>query len=165
MVTSCGNRSDFEDTAQMVSKDVTGSGCSTLRPPRAVSSSTTAAFRDRRAAMLQQLLGGRDGPAGREDVVDDDDRESGQVDAVGRYLQRGRAVLELVGLAVHRRRQLAALAHRQHTGPEPDRDRRAQQEAAGIDARHEVRAPRRLGERIGDGGQAVRDRPAAASGP
>ncbi len=111
--------------------------------------------RDLGAAGDQQVACGGDGAAGGQDVVDDDDPATGEVDAVGRDLQRRRAVLQGVGLAVHRRGQLAALADGQHADAQPVGHRTAEQETPGVDTGHQVGALGDLGQRRGDHGETV----------
>ena len=76
-------------------------------------------------------------PAGREQVVDDEDPLSG-LDRVGVDLEGRRAVLELVLDLDRLRRQLAELAHRHEAGAELVGQRRAEDEAARLHADHEV---------------------------
>src|SRR5687767_10347082 len=79
--------------------------------------------------LFHQLDRPGDGPAGRQEVVDDEHFRAG-TDGVAVHLERGRAVLEVVFDADYVGRQLAELAHRHETHAQLVRDRRAEDEAA-----------------------------------
>src|SRR3989449_6945916 len=90
------------------------------------------------AAALDQLDGRRGGAAGGEEVVHDQHSVAG-ADRVVVDLERVAAVLELVARGVGLGGELAWLAHQRDAGAEPVGHRRADQEAARLDAEHHGR--------------------------
>ncbi len=84
-------------------------------------------------SVCDQAGGRLGGAAGGEHVVDDE-HPLGGVDGVAVDLELVGAVLELVLLAGHGPRELAGLAHRDEGGADAIGDRRAGDEAAGLDA-------------------------------
>ena len=91
------------------------------------------------AELLDQTGGGARRAAGREQIVDDQ-HALPCLDRVFVDLERVGAVLERVALAHARRRQLARLSHRREAGAEAIGDRRAEDEAAALDADDEIDA-------------------------
>ena len=110
----------------------------TVRPPRRArpfrksSSMTKANPVDAAALPLDQARGRRRGAARGEQIVDDE--AAPPVDRVLVHLERVGAVLERVGLARGAVGQLARLAHRHEADAEPLGQRRAEDEAARLDA-------------------------------
>src|SRR5712692_4728111 len=85
-----------------------------------------------RAAAPDQVHGRAGGAAGGEHVVDDEDLIARR-EGILVHLQRGGAVLKLVGLGAAGGGQLPLLAHRDEAGLEPERDWRRQDEPACLD--------------------------------
>ena len=138
-----GARQTSRISPQMMCRLLTGSGSSRSRPLRAASSSTTAAPVTFAPAVVSSRMRGRQRAAGGQHVVDDHDVAAGQIDAVGGDFQRGRPVLQVVRLAVHRRRQFARLAHGEHADAELVGDRTADAGSLWRRCRRPVRRLRR----------------------
>ena len=96
----------------------------------------TAMRGDRGAGLGEQLGGGAQRAAGGQHVVDE--QHPLAVEHADRDLDLGRAVLEVVGAAQRRRRQLAGLAHRHQAAAELAGQRAGDQEAARLDPGDEV---------------------------
>src|SRR5437762_13083764 len=90
-----------------------------------------------RAQGLGQLYGGVGGAAGGQQVVHDNDSLR-VLDSVFVHLQRIAAIFEFVGYFGGFRRQLFGLAHGNESSIQAIRQRRAEDESAGLDAQHQV---------------------------
>src|SRR2546428_5893947 len=91
-------------------------------------------------AAPHQLDRGGGRAAGGEQVVDDE-HAMVATDRVVVDLERVAAVLELVARGIGLERELAGLPHQHDAGAEAVRDRGADDEAARLDAEHQVGAP------------------------
>src|SRR3954469_8847755 len=93
----------------------------------------------RAAEPLHHISSGARRPASREQIVDDEDPLAGR-HRVLVHLERVRSVLEIVGRAHARRRQLAGFAHRREAGANPIGDGGAENEAPALYPDHEIDA-------------------------
>ena len=109
----------------------------------------------RGAGLLNEGDGGSGRPTGGQHVVDDQDpRTLG--DGLGPQLHPSRAVLECVVHADDRAGQLAALAHRNHADPEPNRQGRRQDEAARLEPRDRIDpTPVVIGQPLDESGEGL----------